>query len=98
MPLYVYECEHCDKQWEELQKSGEAPPKCPTDASECPHATEGSSILCRPRRVLTAARHRFTPDYTSDGIGGYTRQGDAMVRQVKGKNSDRYGLDRGGHG
>jgi hypothetical protein len=40
---------------------------------------------------MTSATHRFSADYSNDGVGGYTRQGDAMIRQIRGKNSTRYG-------
>lgn len=92
MPIYVYRCERCGETFEELQKMDEGAPPSPSDG--CP---SGAST-CPLSRELTTATHRFTADYSSDGRGGYTRQGDAMIRQVTGKNSATYGSDRSGRG
>jgi DNA-directed RNA polymerase subunit RPC12/RpoP len=86
VPLYVYRCSRCGKDVEELQKLGAEAPQQP---EECPQRS--ADLPCPLTRVMTGARHRFAADYSSDGLGGYTRQGDTMIRQVKGKNSTRYG-------
>ena len=96
MPLYVYRCRTCGAEIEELQKLGAAAPKVPTDISECLGKTQGGAPTCDLERQLTTAMHRFKADYSSDGMGGYQRQGDTMIRQVRGKNSMTYGTDRSG--
>lgn len=102
MPIYVYRCETCGITCEEIQKVGAEAPEAPSDLSQCPRAREvaegGLSAPCELKRELTTAGHRFKADLSNDGVGGYERQGDVMIRQVPGKNSDRYGTDRSGRG
>lgn len=90
MPIYVYRCSQCGSQSEEIQKLGAPPPAIPTEG--CPQGKDS----CPLKRQLTTASHRFGADYSSDGIGGYQRQGDTMIRQVTGKNSENYGSDKSG--
>lgn len=98
VPLYVYRCRTCGAEIEELQKMGAAAPASPSDPSECLEEPVGDAAptKCVLERQLTTAAHRFRADYSSDGIGGYERQGDTMIRQVPGKNSMRYSTDRSG--
>ncbi len=91
MPLYIYECQRCGQSFEELQRIHEG---TPATVSECPPRSD----QCPLERQLTTASHRFSADYTSDGRGGYQRQGDTMIRQIPGKNSQSYGTDRSGRG
>ena len=95
VPLYVYRCSTCGAAIEELQKLGADAPDSPSDPSEC-LGQSGGVPTCDLVRQLTTATHRFSADYTSDGIGGYERQGETMIRQVPGKNSMTYGTDRSG--
>lgn len=107
MPLYVYRCATCGQEFEELQKLDEGAPDYPSDLSRCseiielraedPDSTK-TPVTCKLERQLTTARHKFAADYSSDGIGGYERQGDAMIRQIPGKNSHTYGMDSRGRG
>ncbi|MCH9637737.1 MAG: zinc ribbon domain-containing protein [Gammaproteobacteria bacterium] len=105
VPIYVYRCKTCGEVFEEIQKVGAEPPESPTETERCPEATTladrgaddpESPSPCQLERQLTTAGHRFRPDYSSDGLGGYTRQGDAMVRQISGKSGQDYGTDRSG--
>lgn len=89
MPIYVYRCSSCNETFEEIQKLGEVAPDLPTDG--CP-----GNGTCHLERQITAATHRFSSELSSDGIGGYERQGDVMIRQTPGKNSENYGTDRSG--
>lgn len=89
MPLYLYQCQRCGQSFEELQGLHDG---TPATVSECPQ----KSSQCPLERQLTTAGHRFTNDLSSDGRGGYERQGDAMIRQIPGKNSASYGTDRSG--
>ncbi len=95
LPIYVYRCRTCGAEIEELQKVGAAPPAAPSETSEC-LGESGGVPTCDLERQLTTATHRFRADYSSDGRGGYERQGDAMVRQIPGKNSMTYGTDSSG--
>lgn len=92
VPIYVYRCSNCNREFEEIQRLDEAAPATPTDG--CPNA----AASCPLERQMTTASHRFRADYSSDGVGGYVRQGDAMIRQVKGKSGENYGSDRSGRG
>lgn len=90
MPIYVYHCDACGSDVEELQKlDADAPER----ASECP---KGDAARCKLVRKMTSASHRFKAEASSDGLGGFQRQGDAIIRQVTGKNSTSYGSDRAG--
>ena len=91
VPIYVCRCAECGTRCEVIQKIGAAAPAVPTEG--CPVGRPA----CHLKRQLTTASHRFGADYTSDGIGGYQRQGDTMIRQISGKNSERYGTDSSGH-
>lgn len=104
MPLYVYQCTTCGHLCEELQRVGADPPD---QASDCPRREQalsaerasdadaekdaGDLAPCDLVKQVTSASHRFTADFSSDGIGGYKRQGDAMVRVVQGRNTTKYG-------
>jgi putative FmdB family regulatory protein len=92
MPIYVYRCAKCGETFEEIQKVGAKAPQAPSEG--CPNKGEA----CELERQMTTAAHRFKADYSSDGVGGYERQGDVMIRQIKGKNSEKYGSDRSGRG
>lgn len=85
MPIYQFSCtsETCENEQEEIQRYDDPAPAC----SKCESKTE---------RVMTSASHRFAADYSSDGLGGFERQGDAMVRVVTGANTTRYGTDSRG--
>lgn len=99
MPLYVYRCKTCGRSGiEELQKLGDAAPSQPSDAEQCPQvAAAGAPPPCELERELTSAGHRFSAEYSSDGLGGYERQGDMMIRQRPGKSGENYGSDKAGH-
>lgn len=90
MPLFVYRCNVCGFEHEELQDFNDSAPEvegCPVDNSE-------STTLHELERVMSACSHRFRGDNSSDGIGGWKRQGkngETMVRQVAGQNSTKYG-------
>ena len=96
VPLYVYRCETCGSEFEELQKSGADAPEQPSDLADCKKSDEAADAPCNLVRQLTTAGHRFTAENSSDGLGGFTRQGDTILRQLPGKNSTRYGSDRSG--
>ena len=40
---------------------------------------------------MSTAHQKWNGDYSNDGRGGWVRQGDAMVKMTKGKESTRYG-------
>lgn len=79
MPLYVYICQRCGKEVEELQKVDDPPP-----TYDCP---QGGS--CAMEKQLSCPSFKFRAGDTEGG--GWERQGDLMIRQVKGKNTSRYG-------
>jgi putative FmdB family regulatory protein len=88
MPLYVYRCPQCEREVEELQRFDDPPP----ESSEiCPSSASEEQAPCRLERVISVAHQRWNGDYSNDGRGGWQRQGDAMVKLTRGKESTRYG-------
>ncbi len=81
MPIYEYECQRCGHHIEEIQKLNDPPPTV-----EC--NIKGKT--CELRKIMTCARFKFMPG-TVGGWGGWEEQETSLVRQVKGKNSSKYG-------
>lgn len=79
MPLYVYKCERCGSTFEEIQKQSDPPP-----TYECP---QGGS--CELNKQLTSGSFKFRAGATEGG--GWERQGEAMVRRIRGPNTTKYG-------
>jgi len=77
MPLYEYRCADCGREVEELQAFDDPPP---VTSEICPSTTENQQAPCRLERVISGAHQRWAGDYSSDGRGGWTRQGDAMTK------------------
>lgn len=78
MPLYIYHCETCGRDVEELQRHGDGPPD---KAEDC---QQGSCVLVKK---MTTASFGFKP---SDGVGGWsaTPDGLALVRKTKGRSKE----------
>ena len=102
MPIYEYRCVTCGREGEELQKHSDPPPIwdgiCPgpepaLDDEGHPIAQAPSAEQpCDPQRVPSTFSQRFPfGEYSNDGRGGWERQGIAMVRKTKGRESTRYG-------
>lgn len=101
MPIYVYKCRRCDRPpHEEIQKIGDGPPvveNCPAGAVLEHAKTDELGTQperrepCDLERVLTTAGHRFAPENSSEGLGGWTRQGEALIRQHRGAQCNNYG-------
>ncbi len=88
MPLYDYRCHACGREIEELQRYEDPPPIV---EEICPSSPANQQAPCRMERVASIAHQRWNGDYSNDGRGGWVRQGDAMVKMTKGKESTRYG-------
>lgn len=85
MPIYVYRCSRCSREVEELQKFSDPAPITEEPCGEDPAQT------CDLHRAPTTFTQRWVGDYSSEGRGGWQRQGEAMVRQVPGANTTTYG-------
>lgn len=98
VPLYDFECERCGRRIEVLQKYDDP---APVDDEPCaandvivggdtlvgaddPRAQE----LCRFARMPSTILQRWRGDYGNEGRGGWTRQGDVMIRASKGKSGE----------
>ena len=86
MPIYVYKCADCDFEIEEFQNRYSDPP--PDDAPKTCTAGDGTHKL---ERALTTCIHKWHGEMSNDGIGGWKRQGDGLVRVTKGKERTKYG-------
>jgi len=88
MPLFEYRCDRCGQTIEELQRYEDPPPE---STEICPESSADQQVPCRFERVMSIAHQRWDGSYSNDGRGGWERQGDAMVKLTKGKESTRYG-------
>lgn len=82
MPIYVFVCEVCGREIEELRKLGD----------EAPPAVEGciDAEICKMSRKMTSPGFKFV----GEGWGGWTPSADGQLlqRQTKGKRkSARWG-------
>lgn len=78
MPIYVYRCEKCEEEFEELQKVNDPPLK--------EHENCGGNV----HKIPALGGFRFK----GEGWGGWTRTGQGsplLTRTKKGKNCDFYG-------
>ena len=83
MPVFHYKCQKCEQEVEEVQKDKEPLPKSTcSKGGDC--TFEALPWFARGK----APTHRFQ---ASEGVGGWERQGELLVRQVKGANTTRYG-------
>jgi len=89
VPIYEYRCDACGRTVEEYQQHFEDPP--PESTEICPEAPSDQQAPCRLERIISVANQKWNGDYSNDGRGGWVRQGDAMVKMQKGKESTRYG-------
>lgn len=87
MPLFVYRCTRCEREVEELQKHDDPPP---VSDDPCTSATP-TEPACDLQRVISMGHHRFKPELSSAGLGGWEQQGEAMVRRHRGAGMHRYG-------
>jgi len=81
MPIYVYRCERCGREVEEIQRFDDPPPR---DDTPCT-SSQGDPSECDLRRVPTTFEQRWLGDYSSEGRGGWQRQGKFMVKRTEGK-------------
>jgi putative FmdB family regulatory protein len=81
MPIYVYRCERCGREVEEIQKYDDPPPR---DDTPCT-ASQADPSPCDLRRAPTTFTQRWLGEYSSDGRGGWTRQGDFVTKVTPGK-------------
>lgn len=102
MPMYEYRCVTCGREGEELQKHSDPPPIWEGICSGPPPELDddGNPIApvpfpeqpCDPQRVPSTCTSRFPHGtYSNDGRAGWERQGAAMVRKIKGRESTKYG-------
>lgn len=80
MPIYVYKCDKCEQVVEEIQKLDDPPPT----EYECEQGGQ-----CAMHKQMTAAGFKFI----GEGWGGWNDTGDGqtIARQIKGKQSTKYG-------
>lgn len=84
MPVFHYKCQKCEQEVEEVQKDKEPLPErvcqkggaCEFEA--LPWFAQGKG-----------PSHRFRGE--REGVGGWERQGELLVRRVKGNNTTKYG-------
>lgn len=88
MPIYVYRCDACLREIEEIQRFDDPPPE---STEICTKGSPEQQAPCRLERVISVAHQRWPGDYNNDGRGGWVRQGDAMVKMTQGKETTRYG-------
>lgn len=86
MPVFHYRCTKCEQEVEEIQKAQEPLPErvCSSDGGAC--AFEALPWFARAK---TGPTHRFRGE--SEGVGGWERQGDLLVRRISGNNTTKYG-------
>lgn len=87
--MYVYRCAcaDCDYEIEVFQWRHSDPP--PDDAPKT--CTVGDGGAHQLERVVSAGIHKFHGDMSNDGVGGWKRSGDGMVRVTRGKERTKYG-------
>jgi len=82
MPIYVFGCDECEHEWEELLlKTTDKPPeKCEKCGAD------------NPKKRPTGCIHKFVGSGIGDGVGGWEMNAKgSLQRVVKGKNSTHYG-------
>lgn len=90
MPIYLYRCTRCEQEHEELQRHYDDPPPVIDCTAGAVHE-DGGRDACELERVLTTAHHKFAGEHSSDGIGGWQRQGDTLLRTHRGVQANNYG-------
>ncbi len=85
MPIYVYRCERCGREVEEIQKYNDPPPVLVEDCVMGAEIDGNGLQPCELRRVPTTFEQRWLGDYSSEGRAGWQRQGKFMVKRTEGK-------------